>query len=95
MSGRDWSGLEFWVKRDDASDRDRTIPDALTSFKSEPFMRDPAAIVAYRFGGMRSNPKRWTQIQQSETLDTPSRVWIAKETLVKMKINPQSNLTVP
>jgi hypothetical protein len=50
-------GAGVWVMRDGASDRDRTIPGARTYFKSELLMRDPAAIVAYRFGGMRYNPK--------------------------------------
>jgi hypothetical protein len=50
-------GLAFGVERDNVSDRDRTIPVAHTYFKLEPLMRDPAAIVAYHFGGMRSNPK--------------------------------------
>jgi hypothetical protein len=43
-------GLAFGVERDDASDRNRTIPVARTYFNSKPLTRDPAAIMVYRLG---------------------------------------------
>jgi hypothetical protein len=50
MGGRDGSELAFVVERDDASDHDRTIPVGRIYFNSEPLMRDPTAVVAYRLG---------------------------------------------
>jgi hypothetical protein len=50
MGGRDGSELAFGLERDDASDRDRTLPLARIYFKPEPLMRDPAAVVAYDLG---------------------------------------------